>query len=251
MKLYLKNPYIKEISANVLEKMYIKNKYYLKLDRTIFIPRESGSIPNSKGFISNSKLLDIYEDKGQIIHVIAEDIVDNSVTLKLDLSLRLNVLQQYTSYIILKSSLKRLYNIEVQNFSITETSSQIIIPKKDFNISYMDKIETYINRVISFNFPIETKYYDNSRILINIPSENTVLSKIPVLRNTGEISLFKFTKLRESKDHVEIDYISGQRAILDYNKKSKLSQEISSILNVDEALILEEIKNLLKIDEKQ
>lgn len=35
-RLYLNNPYLRQIDARIVEKVYKNNKYYIKTDKTIF-----------------------------------------------------------------------------------------------------------------------------------------------------------------------------------------------------------------------
>ena len=72
-KLYLNNPYLREIDARIVEKIYKDGKYYIKLNRTIFYPHLSGGQPGDKGTINGVKVLEVYEDM-DIIHVTKSNI---------------------------------------------------------------------------------------------------------------------------------------------------------------------------------
>ncbi len=38
-RLYLNNPYLRQIDARIVEKVYKNNKYYIKTDKTIFLSK--------------------------------------------------------------------------------------------------------------------------------------------------------------------------------------------------------------------
>ena len=78
-KLYLDNPYLREIDARITSKAYENGKYYLKLNRTIFYPHLSGGQPGDKGTINGIQVLEVYEENSDIIHVIKENIHSDKV----------------------------------------------------------------------------------------------------------------------------------------------------------------------------
>ena len=89
-KLYLENPYLKEIDSRIIDKIYIDGKYYITLNRTIFYPHLSGGQPGDKGTINGVEVSEVYEEGANIIHVVKENIHSDKVSLSIDWENRLD-----------------------------------------------------------------------------------------------------------------------------------------------------------------
>src|SRR5690554_7900733 len=89
-KLFLTNPYLREIDARIVEKIYKNGKYYIKLNRTIFYPHLSDGQPGDKGTINGVEVLEVYEDDMDIIHVTKDNIHSDKVVLNINWDNRLD-----------------------------------------------------------------------------------------------------------------------------------------------------------------
>ncbi len=117
-RIYLNNPYLREIDARITSKVYENGKYYLKLNRTIFYPHLSGGQPGDKGTINGLQVLEVYEENDEIIHVIKENIHSDKVTLNIDWENRLDNMQQHTGQHLLSAAFYKLFNGETIGFHI-------------------------------------------------------------------------------------------------------------------------------------
>ena len=54
-RIYLKNPYLMELKAKIIDNKFENNKFYVKLNRTIFYPHMAGGQPRDKGTIDEIK----------------------------------------------------------------------------------------------------------------------------------------------------------------------------------------------------
>ena len=68
-KLYYLDRYIKEFTAEVLEVKEVDGRYHVALDKSAFFPGGGGQ-PADTGSIEENKVIDVYEDKGIIYHVV-------------------------------------------------------------------------------------------------------------------------------------------------------------------------------------
>lgn len=119
-KLYLNNPYLREIDARIVEKTYKNGKYYIKLNRTIFYPHLSGGQPGDKGTINGVEVLEVYEDNMDIVHVTRDNIHSDKVMLNIDWDNRLDNMQQHSGQHLLSAAFYKLYNGETVGFHIGE-----------------------------------------------------------------------------------------------------------------------------------
>lgn len=246
-KLYLENPYLREIDSRIVDKKYKDGKYYIKLDRTIFYPHLSGGQPGDKGSINGIAVLEVYEEANDIIHVLKENIHSDRVTLKIDWDNRLDNMQQHTGQHILSAAFYKLYNGETIGFHLGQDYVYIDITLPELSEEEVEKVEIYVNRIVLSNFDIKS-YYIEKKDLDKIPviKEPMVSSNIRIvevdnidfspcsgthLRNTGEVGIIKIRKWEKYKGNIRIEFICGNRALYDYRWKSQSIKDIGLLLS--------------------
>lgn len=259
-KLYLDNPYLREIDARIVDKIYKDGKYYIKLNRTIFYPHLSGGQPGDKGTINGVQVLEAYEEDLEIIHVVKENIHSDKVILNIDWENRLDNMQQHTGQHLLSAAFYKLYNGETVGFHIGGDYVYIDVTLPELSEEEAEKIEIYINRIISSNFEIKSYYIEKNDIeKIPVRKQPTVNSNIRIveidnidfspcagthLRNTGEIGLIKIRKWEKYKGNIRIEFVCGNRALFDYRWKSKAIKEIGLLLSSKDTDVLEKVQLL-------
>lgn len=265
-RLYLENPYLKEIDARIIDKIYIDGKYYITLNRTIFYPHLSGGQPGDKGTINGVKVLEVYEEEDKIIHVIQENIYSDKVSLSIDWENRLDNMQQHTGQHLLSASFYKLYNGETVGFHIGEDYVYIDVTIPELSEEEVEKIEIYTNRIISLNFPIKS-YFVEKNDIDKIPLRDQLPSNSNIrlvemenidfspcagthLRSTGEIGLIKVRKWEKHKGNTRIEFICGNRALYDYRWKNNCIRDISLLLSSKDQDAYEKVKILYDQKEK-
>lgn len=265
-KLYLENPYLKEIDSRVIDKIYIDGKYYITLNRTIFYPHLSGGQPGDKGTINGVEVLEVYEEGMNIIHVVKENIHSDKVSLSIDWENRLDNMQQHTGQHLLSASFYKLYNGETIGFHIGKDYVYIDVTLPELSEDQIKKIETYTNRIISLNFPIQSFFVEKDKMnKIPLRKEPTVNSNIRIveienvdfspcagthLRSTGEIGLIKISKWEKYKGNVRIEFICGSRALHDYDWKNQAIKDISLLLSSKDKDVYKKVKILFNQKEE-
>lgn len=263
--IYLENPYVREINANILNKKHIDNKYYLILDRTIFYPNLAGGQPRDKGSINGIKVLDVYEENNEIIHVINENISSRDVHLSIDWDTRLDNMQQHTGQHLLSSIFYNLYNGETVGFHIGESSSTIDVTIKDLNYEMVDKIETITNKIIYSNFDIKSYYINQSQLesipLRKTPPKNNNIRIVEIdgidyspccgthHRKTGEIGIIKIIKWDKYKGNTRVEFVCGNRALKDYSVKNIELTNVANLLSSKNIDVFEKIKKMYSQNE--
>lgn len=259
-KLYLDNPYLREIDSRIIDKTYKDGKYYLKLNRTIFYPHLSGGQPGDKGTINGIEVLEVYEENSDIIHVVGDNIQSDKVTLSIDWENRLDNMQQHTGQHILSAAFYKLYSGETVGFHLGHDYVYIDVTLADLTEDEMDKIEIYINRIISSNFEIKSYYVEKNEIdkipVRKHPSVNSNIRIVEIdnidfspcagthLRNTGEIGLIKIRKWEKYKGNIRIEFVCGTRALFDYRWKSKFIKDIGILLSSKDTDVYDKVKVL-------
>lgn len=259
-KLYLENPYLKEIDARIMDKIYIEGKYYITLNQTIFYPHLSGGQPRDMGTINGIEVLEVFEEDSNIIHVIAENIHSDKVSLSIHWENRLDNMQQHTGQHLLSASFYKLYNAETIGFHIGKDYVYIDVALAKLSEDEIKRLEIYTNRIISLNFPIKSYFMEDNEIEITSPEENNDLnSNIRIveienidfspcsgthLRSTGEVGLVKVRKWEKHKNNTRIEFVCGNRALDDYDWKNKSIKKIALLLSSKDKFIYEKVENL-------
>lgn len=260
-KLYLNNPYLREIDARIVEKTYKNGKYYIKLNRTIFYPHLSGGQPGDKGTINGVKVLEVYEDNMDIVHVTRDNIHSDKVMLNIDWDNRLDNMQQHSGQHLLSAAFYKLYNGETVGFHIGEDYVYIDVTLPELTEEEAKKVEIYANRIIFSNFDIKSYYIEKKDIdKIPVRKQPSVSSHIRIveidnidfspcggthLRQTGEIGLIKIRKWEKYKGNIRLEFVCGNRALADYSWKNKAVNDISLLLSSKDKDIYNKVKTLL------
>lgn len=259
-KLYLENPYLRQAKARIIDKQYKNDLYYLKLDKTIFYPHLSGGQPRDIGTINGIEVQDVYEEDGQIIHVIEENIHSDKVTMMIDWKTRIDYMQQHTGQHLLSAGFYKLFNGDTVGFHLGSEYVYVDINLPDMTWEQAEKIETYVNKIITSNFEIKAYYIGLSEVE-NLPirKKPTVNSNIRIveiddidfspcggthLRNTGEIGMIKIRKWKKYKGNIRVEFVCGNRALEDYAWKNQHINEIALLLSSKDSDVLDKVKLL-------
>lgn len=259
-KIYLKNPYITEINARIIEKKYNNNKFHLKLDRTIFYPNLAGGQPRDKGTINGIEVIDTYEENNDIIHIINENIDNSKVQLSIDWDTRLDYMQQHTGQHLLSSVFYKLYSAETVGFHIGEDCVYIDITLPKLEREDIKRVEIVANKIIYSNFSINT-YIVQKNDLTKIPlrEKPIVDSNIRIVeideidyspccgthhRNTGEIGMIKIRKWEKYKGNTRVEFVCGNRALKNYSQINSQINDISDLLSTKDTDVYEKIEKL-------
>ncbi len=256
----MENPYLKELEANVIEKRYSNNKYYIKLDRTIFYPHMSGGQPGDKGNINGVEVLEAYEDGDDIVHVLENGVNSNRVNISIDWENRLDLMQQHTGQHLLSAVFYKLFNGETVGFNISKEYVYVDITIPSLSEEDAEKVEMLANKVIYSNFNIKS-YFVSENQLQKLPIRKApkVQSNIRIveidnfdfcpcggthLSHTGELGIVKIRKWEKYKGNVRVEFICGMRALKDYTWKNLYIKEIGSLLSSKDKDILNKVNKL-------
>ncbi|QQY80449.1 alanyl-tRNA synthetase [Keratinibaculum paraultunense] len=259
-KIYLENPYLRQIDARIVEKKYLNNKYYIKTNRTIFYPNLAGGQPGDKGTINGVEVLDTYEEGNDIIHVVKDNIHSDKVQLSIDWENRFDYMQQHSGQHLLSAVFYKLYNGETVGFYIGKEYVYIDINIPNINKIHIEKIEEFANKIIFSNFQIKS-YIVEKKDMEKIPvrKEPIVNSNIRIVeidgidfspccgthvRNTGEIGIIKIRKVENYKGNIRVEFVCGNRALIDYSWKSNYIKNISNLLSTKDKNVYDRVKKL-------
>ncbi len=253
IKLFYKNTYIKEFSANIVKIIENDDLLHIELNQTAFYP-EGGGQPCDTGFLDDIEVSHVLEDGDKIYHVVDRlpSKLEN-IKCHIDWEKRFDHMQQHLGQHILSAAFQNLYDANTIGFHLSPNSLTIDIDK---SLSYEDivKVEYFANQLVFNDLAVEILYPTAEEIsslpLRKVPS---VTDNIRVVKlddfdyspccgthpnRTGEVGLIKIKKFEKYKSGLRVEFACGNRALKDYQIKNNTVNSLSSSLSVklDEVL---------------
>lgn len=265
-KVYLQNPYLRQLEARIVEKKYMNNKYYVKTNKTIFYPNLAGGQPGDKGDINGIEVLEVYEDGDDIIHVLKSNIHSDKARLTIDWENRFDYMQQHSGQHLLSSVFYKLFNGETVGFYIGKEYVYIDVNLPTISKEEIEKVEQFANKIIFSNFPIKSYIVEKEDMhRIPVRKDPVVNSNIRIVeidgidftpccgthvRNTGEIGLIKIRKVEPYKRNIRVEFVCGNRALKDYTWKNYQIGDISNLLSCKDKNVYHRVEKLYSHREK-
>jgi alanyl-tRNA synthetase len=259
-KLYYKNQYIKEFEAEIISIKNTDNKYHVALDKTAFFPGGGGQSCDL-GEIDGKTVIDVYEEKGIVYHVLSEEIINKRcIKGKIDWNRREDGMHQHFAQHVLSGCFFKLFNANTVSVHLGREISTVDILGY-LNENQIRKTEEIANDIIRQNILVEfmtpeaneLKNLNLRRDLPNTEDEIRVV-KIGELdinaccgvhpAKTLDLRMIKIKKYEKNKGNTRIEFLAGERAIKDSLSKDKILRDICVYLSSSEEEALNSIKNL-------
>lgn len=259
-RIYLENPYLRNIEARIVEKKYMNNRYYVKTNKTIFYPNLAGGQPGDRGTINGVEVIDTYEDGIDIVHVLKDNIHSDRVELSIDWNNRFDYMQQHSGQHLLSSVFYKLFNGETIGFYIGKEYVYIDVDIPKISEEEIQKVEEFANKIVFSNFSIKSYIVEREDIdKIPVRKDPIVSSNIRIveidgidfspccgthLRSTGEIGMIKIRRVESYKGNIRVEFVCGNRALRDYIWKSNAIQKISNLLSSKDKDVYNRVEKL-------
>ena len=243
-KLYYKDSYIKNFSAEVLSVEKIDNGFDVILDRTAFFPEEGGQSADT-GTIGYAVVFDVFERDGVVHHLtdISPCIGNNECSV--DFDARFEKMQCHTAEHILCGIIHRLFGFDNVGFHLGEDEVTFdvsgVLTREE-----LDRVESLANNVVFENILIETFFPKSDELdeieyrakldltegvrLVKIGDVDTCACCAPHVAYTGEIGLIKILDFMKHRGGTRIWMVAGKRALKDYRAKYENIKRISAML---------------------
>ncbi len=155
-KLYLKDSYLKEIEATVLEKDGNK----VILDRTIVYPGGGGQ-PMDKGFINGVPVVKVEREKP--FHVLEGEApeIGEKVKVTIDWDFRYRIMRMHTAAHVLASVFYKEYNAKITGNQLGYEKTRFDFNVPEFNRELLEEAVKKANDILSKD--IELKIYEMPR----------------------------------------------------------------------------------------
>ncbi len=250
-KLYDIDSHLKEFTATVLS---CENKKVI-LDKTAFFP-EGGGQTADKGFIDGIRVLDVKEEKGEIYHILENDIeVGKTVECAIDWEERFDKMQNHSGEHIISGIVHSLYGYDNIGFHLSDSEMTMdfsgMLTRED-----IIKIEALANEVIYRNAKINCYYPENIKDLeyrskleleenvriVEIEGCDMCACCAPHVNTASEIGIIKILDFCKNKGGIRLWAVCGKRALKDYNNRYLSELEISALLCAPQSEIAKAVK---------
>ena len=263
-KLYYQDPNLREFTANILSKTPLSSgQYAIVLDRTAFYP-EGGGQPCDTGTLNEIAVLSVQTRNGEVIHTVAGDPGEGTVTGRINWQRRFDYMQQHTGEHILSGIFLAKFQAENVGFHLTATTCQIDVTLPSFSAEQAYAVEDAANAVIFANRPIDARFVENAELsayslrkepgpeferirLVSIADCDCCPCGGTHASHTGEVGLLKIRGWEKRKNNIRVEFVCGARALEDYRLKHDIARALAARFStpVDAALSAFE-KNLEK-----
>lgn len=259
-KLYYKDQYIKEFTAEIEEILEIDNKFHILLDKTAFFPGGGGQFCDL-GKIDVHDVIDTYEKDGKVYHVVEKKPIKiHKVKCFIDWQRREDGMHQHFAQHVLSGCFYTLFKKNTVGFHLGKEVSTVDI-ETILSAEEIKEAEEYANKIIGENILLETltpskKELKKIWIRRDLPdtAEEIRIVKIGDLdsnaccgvhpKSTLDLRMIKIKRWEKSRGATRIEFLAGQRAV-DYSAKRDLClNDICKYLRCGEEEAIKGIKNL-------
>lgn len=257
-RLYYKDQYLKEFTANVVSCTEKDGRFEVVLDKSAFFP-EGGGQPGDKGFIADAEVKDTIERDGEVYHICAKAVSVGEVNCKLDFNYRFENMQQHSGEHIFSGVAHSLYGCDNVGFHMGENYVTVDF-NKTITAEQLAEIERLSNEAVFSNIPIVALYpigkevdkYDyRSKKEIDGQLRLTKIEGVDLcaccgthVRLTGEIGIIKAVSMAKYKSGVRIVLQIGRKALADYCEKNNSVHAISNLLCAKTEEVAEAVEKL-------
>ena len=246
-RLYWQDPYCREFSAQVTERLVVDGVAALVLDRSCFYPT-SGGQPNDTGTIEGVRVQDVIEQDGRILHLLSGPLEASAVSGAIDWPRRFDHMQQHTGQHILSQAFYETLGAETISFHLGAEDSTIDVSMTELVPDDLHRVEDLANKIVYEHRPVLAREYGEDQIAaIPLRKPPQVHGRIRVIQvqdfdysacggthvaTTGEVGMIHVRRLDRQRGATRVVFLCGWRALGDYRTRDATTQAVASRLSV-------------------
>ncbi|MGB7874576.1 MAG: DHHA1 domain-containing protein [Anaerolineales bacterium] len=247
-QLYFDDPLTFEFTARVTESRPLEGgRFGLVMPRTYFYPT-SGGQEHDTGSIGEARILDVYKDDGEIIHVVDKTLEPGEYPARIDRERRIRAMQHHTAQHILSASFLEVADIDSLSANINgETPSTIDLEVGETTPEILRHAEAFANGILFENRAVKT-YNVTETEIANLPvrKQPKVSGSIRVVEvdgfdytpcggthcpSTGMVGMLKIVKTERVNQKVRVHFVAGQQALEHFQQMQSVAQGTAGLLN--------------------
>lgn len=259
-KLYYKDQYIKEFTAEIVDIKEKDSKFYVELDKTAFFPGGGGQFCDT-GKIDNHDVIDVCEENGTIYHITTtKPIKIHKVKCLIDWEKREDGMNQHFGQHVLSGCFFKLFNANTVGFHLGREFSTVDI-NGFLTEEQIRKAEEYANEIIKNDIEVEfltpeRKQLKKLGLRRDLPNTNEQIRVVKIgdldinaccgvhPKSTLSLRMIKIKKYEKCRTATRIEFLAGKRAVDDSLKNDRYLTEICRYLSSTEKEAISGIKSL-------
>ncbi len=259
-KLYYRNAYTFDFTANVISSSSENGKNVVILDRTCFYP-EGGGQPADQGLLNEAEVLDVQLKDGEVLHYVSAPLSSGAaVSGKIDAERRFDYMQQHTGQHILSRSLLQSGGYQTVSVHFGTDYTAVEIDKAEIPKADLQAAEKVANEIIRQNLPVKIHWVKPEEVQqFDIRKPPPAVDKVRIVEvegfdfsscggthvsRSGEVGLIKITGLEKIRGRTRIRVKIGTRALRDYREKVGLVQQLTQLLTSGEEELPQRVSDL-------
>ncbi|MGL5203045.1 alanyl-tRNA editing protein [Cetobacterium sp.] len=225
-----------------------KDNWLIEVEtHNLYIDGKGGQI-GDQGFIGDTKIITVLDDKKIIVE---GELVAGEYTYSIDKNRVFDIGVQHTAQHLFSAIAYNDYSLNTVGFRMTETYTTVDLDSKDLTETFVDELESKINKAIgegkevfektltrdeannidTFRKKISDKVVGDVRI-ISIEGLDTSACAGYHVKNISEIRLFKIINFEKIKgNYTRFYFLAGKRAIDDFISKNKTIKELNRVFS--------------------
>lgn len=249
-RLYYDDSYMREFTAQIIERLVVDGKPALILDQTYFYAT-SGGQPNDTGSINGVDVKEVTTRKedGEVIHIMQGEVSGDEAYCRIDWNRRFDLMQHHTGQHILSQAFVQQAEATTVGFHLSDDSVTIDLDRVNLPDSAINAVEMLANDIVWRNRPVtariiqqgdaegirirkipENLYTDGLRV-IDIDGFDVTACGGTHVAHTGEIGMIKILRLEKRGDKTRVEFRCGGRALRDYGDKNTLTNRLMADLS--------------------
>lgn len=245
-RLYYHDSYLAEFRARVVDASPDRQRIYL--DRTAFYPT-SGGQPFDTGQLGGRTVVEVIDEGDRIAHVLSESLNGSEVEGRIDLSRRVDHMQQHTGQHVLSAVFEEWLGLHTVSFHLGAESSTIDLEGGAVDARTLVEAERRANEIVCENRPVSVQFESaaEARGLRKATAREGTLRIVSIealdrsacggthVRSTGEIGAVLLRRIEKIRQSVRVEFLCGMRAVrrarADYEALARAAQLFSAPLD--------------------
>ncbi len=246
-QLYFDDPLTLEFTARVIESRPLDGgRFGLILPRTYFYPT-SGGQEHDTGSIGETRVLDVYKDNGEIIHVTDKALAPGEYPARIDRLRRIRAMQHHTAQHVLSAAFLEVADIDSLSANINgDNPSTIDLEVGEVAPEILRRAEDFANGIFFENRVVKS-YYITDADVGSVPFRKPpkVSGRIRVVEvegfdytpcggthcpNTGMVGLLKIVKTERVNQKLRIHFVAGYQMLDYFNTYQDVTQRVAALL---------------------
>ncbi len=246
-QLYFDDPLTLEFTAEVTETRPLEDgRFGLVMPRTYFYPT-SGGQEHDTGAIGEARVLDVFKEKGTILHVADRSLEPGSYSARIDRERRLRAMQHHTAQHILSAAFLEVAGIDSLSANINgDRPSTIDLEREQVAPEILGRAEAFANAILFENRPVRS-YHVTEKQAASLPFRKPakVSGRIRVVEvdglditpcggthcpSTGMVGLLKIVRTERVNQKLRVHFVAGYQALDTFERFQTVTQEAATLL---------------------